>query len=157
MGRQWWAVGTCVCEGAHDPEDCGSFSPTDYASLDIQQAGRSAKLATVSVEYTCAHSGCCSSVTLCPYYPASLLFILHFMVLFMVYWSRRYPQFPVSRDRHPIPHRLSPCHYQSLCVLLFSSYDYPIEAMSLLCIQDRSCGCEDTRMYPIILVVSCTL
>lgn len=58
----------------------------------------------------------CSSVTLCPDCPASLLFILHFMV----YWSRRYPQFPVPRDRHPIPHRLSPCHYQSfLCFTFF--------------------------------------
>ena len=76
------------------------------ALTDIQQVGRSAKLATVTVDYTCAHSGCCSSVmAVCPDF-TSLVFIPHFIV----YWSRGYPQFPVSPDWHPIP---LPCHYQS--------------------------------------------
>jgi hypothetical protein len=32
VGRQRWAVGSCVCERAHDPEYRDSFSLTDCAS-----------------------------------------------------------------------------------------------------------------------------
>ena len=66
--------------------------------------------------------------------------------------SRVYPQFPFSRDRHPIPHRLSPFHTPVIILFSFftfsSLYDYRIEAMSLLCIQDSSCDSKAHSLYP---------
>lgn len=79
---------------------------------DIQQVGRSAKLATVTVEYTCAHSGCCSSVmALCPDF-TSLVFIPHFIV----YWSRDIHNSPFHVTGILFPHRFTAL---SLSVFLF--------------------------------------
>jgi hypothetical protein len=53
-----------------------------------------------------------------------------------VHWSRRYPQLPVLRDRHPIPSRLLPVIYQSFFVFYFFFLRVTSlnAGMSLLCI-----------------------
>jgi hypothetical protein len=82
---------------------------------DIQQVGRSTKLPTVTVEYTCAHSCCCSSVmAVCPDF-TSLVFIPHFIV----YWSRGYPQFPFHVTGILFPIASPPCHYQSFVLFFY--------------------------------------
>jgi hypothetical protein len=89
---------------------------------DIQQAGRSAKLTTVAVEYTCARSGCCSGVIVLWLIVMLLWFSFPHLI---VYWSRRYPQFPASRDRHPIPHPPS-CHLSVFFCFTFLLMTIPI-------------------------------
>jgi hypothetical protein len=51
VGHQRWAVGPCICGGAHKPENRDSFSPDRLCITDIQQAGRSSRLAVITVEH----------------------------------------------------------------------------------------------------------